>query len=134
MATKATLNSLAFKKKEEKVSADAKIIARAGIGIVELIESGNLDHPDMRSLLEKYTTPMLKEGADIIVLGCTHYSYLFPILEKIIPSTTKIIDTRKSVTQKVKDILYQQKNVSDRENKGKTTFFATGVIYLLNIF
>src|SRR5690554_3207668 len=61
-------------------------INQAGHGIVQLIETGQLYSDEMLQLLKQYISPMLQQNIDYLVLGCTHYPYLYPILSKIVPS------------------------------------------------
>ena len=84
LATKGTLNSELFYKNVEKFQ-DITIIEQIGYNLVTLIENGEMNSPEMTDLLQKYLTPMIEQNIDYLVLGCTHYPYLIPQIEKIIP-------------------------------------------------
>ena len=66
---------------------------------------GNLDGPEMNSLLEKYTNPMIAANIDYLVLGCSHYPYLIPQLKAILPTNVKIIDSGEAVARQTKTVL-----------------------------
>lgn len=104
LATKGTLNSELFYKNVEKFQ-DITIIEQIGYNLVTLIENGEMNSPEMRDLLKKYLTPMIEQNIDYLVLGCTHYPYLIPQIQKIIPKNIKIIDSGEAVARQTKSIL-----------------------------
>lgn len=104
LATKGTLNSELFHKNVEKFQ-DIKIIEQIGYNLVTLIENGEMNSPEMNDLLQEYLTPMIEQNIDYLVLGCTHYPYLIPQIEKIIPKNIKIIDSGEAVARQTKSIL-----------------------------
>ena len=74
LATQGTLNSELFNKTVEMYQ-DTKIIEQIGHGLVQLIESGNIDSAEMKQLLTEYLTPMIEANIDYLVLGCMIYKY-----------------------------------------------------------
>ncbi|PCH76540.1 MAG: glutamate racemase [Flavobacteriaceae bacterium] len=108
LATKGTLSSALFSKTSEKHLEKVTILERNGEGIVPLMESGQLDSPKMRKLLNKYLQPMLDKNIDYLVLGCSHYPYLIPQLKKIVGPKVTIIDSGEAVAKQTKNILEQQ--------------------------
>lgn len=81
LATKGTLNSELFNKTAEMFQ-NTTIIEQVGYGLVQLIEEGNLNSPEMTSLLESYLQPMIEANIDYLVLGCSHYPYLIPQIKR----------------------------------------------------
>lgn len=77
LATKGTLSSELFNKAVE-IYQDTKIVEQVGYGLVELIENGEINSPEMTKLLHSYLQPMIDENIDYLVLGCSHYPYLIP--------------------------------------------------------
>mgnify|MGYP000633901604 FL=1 len=116
LATKGTLSSELFNNTSELYSENIKIIEQVGVGLVELIESGNIDSAEMINLLKKYLNPMVKENIDHLVLGCSHYPFLIPIIKKIIPENISIIDSGKAVAKQVEIILSKQNSLSTNHN------------------
>jgi glutamate racemase len=107
LATKGTLASDLFHKTTNLYSTNIRVIEQIGTGIVELIEEGKLYSEDMRQLLKTYLRPMISAQIDHLVLGCTHYPYLIPILKELLPEHVKIIDSGEAVARQTKHILNQ---------------------------
>ena len=105
LATKGTLSSSLFSKTSNLFASNVKVIEQVGNGIVELIENGQLYSEEMKSLLKMYLKPMIEANIDYLVLGCTHYPYLIPILIELLPSNVKIIDSGEAVARQTKTIL-----------------------------
>lgn len=115
LATKGTLSSELFFNTSQLYSNGIEVIEQEGEGIVQLIESGNINSEEMKALLKIYLKPMLNANIDYLVLGCTHYPYLIPQLLKMLPKHIKIIDSGEAVARQTKAILKQLKllNIAD---------------------
>jgi glutamate racemase len=124
LATKGTLSSELFNKAVE-IYQDTEIIEQIGYGLVELIESGQLNSPEMDQLLHSYLEPMIKENIDYLVLGCSHYPYLIPQLKKILPPNIKIIDSGEAVAKQTYNVLSAKSNLHD-EGKSNPVFYSNG--------
>ena len=122
LATKGTINSELFHKNVAN-HPDVKIIEQIGYGLVPLIEEGKLNSDEINSLLESYLLPMLDKNIDYLVLGCTHYPYLIPLIKKIIPNTVTIIDSGEAVARQTKKLLEQHQLINTYNKKGKTLFY-----------
>ncbi len=116
LATKGTLSSELFSATADEYSNGISIIEVIGEGLVSLIEEDKLNSPELTILLKKYSRPMLEAAIDYLVLGCSHYPFLIPQLQKILPNHIKIIDSGKAVARQTKSIL-QQNNLLNREQK-----------------
>lgn len=117
LATKGTLSSELFNKAVE-VYQDTKIVEQVGHGLVELIENGDINSPEMTKLLQSYLQPMISENIDYLVLGCSHYPYLIPQIKKIIPNHIKIIDSGEAVARQTQKILKEKvgEHISGKSN------------------
>lgn len=104
LATKGTLESDFFLNSINAYQ-QTQIFTQIGYGLVDLIESGNTNSKTTFDLLNEYLSPLVAEGIDYLVLGCTHYPYLIPIIKKIIPKSIKIIDSGEAVAKQTKLIL-----------------------------
>ncbi|MHC9088574.1 glutamate racemase [Tenacibaculum sp. IMCC1] len=123
LATKGTLNSALFEKTTSSLNDQINIIEQIGEGLVELIENGNIYSNKMTLLLKKYLTPMLNKKCDYIVLGCTHYPYLLPQIQKITGKNVKIIDSGEAVARQVKNVLLQQNLLNNSNEVTENTFY-----------
>ena len=105
LATKGTLSSALFHNTTNLYRNDVQVIEQDGDGIVPLIEAGQTLSKDMESLLKQYLKPMIAANIDYLVLGCTHYPYLLPLLLQLLPKHVKIIDSGEAVARQTKAIL-----------------------------
>lgn len=121
LATQGTLNSELFNKTAEMYQ-DIKIIEQVGHGLVQLIENGEIDSPEMTKLLHSYLTPMIEANIDYLVLGCSHYPYLIPQIKKILPEDIHIIDSGEAVAKQTQKILKEKVGFSSAE-KNEPIFY-----------
>ncbi len=105
LATKGTLSSALFSKTSDMFASNKNVIEQIGEGIVQLIEDGKLQSEEMKALLKAYLKPMIDANIDYLVLGCTHYPYLIPLLVELLPNHVKIIDSGEAVARQTKAIL-----------------------------
>lgn len=121
LATKGTLSSELFNKAVE-IYQNTRIIEQVGHGLVELIESGKIDSPEMDKLLREYLDPMIKANIDYLVLGCSHYPYLIPKIRNMLPNGIQIIDSGEAVARQTQHILREKTGLAS-EKKGRATFY-----------
>ena len=121
LATKGTLNSELFNKTAEKFQ-ETKIVEQIGYGLVELIENGEINSPQMTILLRSYLQPMIDVGIDYLVLGCSHYPYLIPQIKKILPKSIQIIDSGEAVARQTQHILRENVGFAD-ETASEPVFY-----------
>ena len=131
LATKGTLNSELFHNNVAQ-HPEVKIIEQIGHGLVQLIENGDIDTPEMTELLESYLLPMVEKNIDYLVLGCSHYPYLIPQIKKIIPSKIKIIDSGEAVAKQTKKILEEQNLLNNSENLSSQVFYTNSQTEVLD--
>jgi len=131
LATKGTLSSELFQKSSLLYGNDVNITEQVGEGIVDLIESGKLNSPEMTTLLQAYMQPMLEANIDYLVLGCTHYPYLIPQLLKLLPKEVKIIDSGEAVAKQTKLVLDQHNLLTKTKLKPSQLFYTNGSVRLL---
>lgn len=132
LATKGTLSSELFHKTTNLYSNGIKVIEQVGEGIVTLIEEGKTNSEEMKSLLQTYLKPMLEADIDYLVLGCTHYPYLIPLLLDMLPKHVKIIDSGQAVARQTKAVLEQRQLLNTTSTQADNQFFSNGTIDVLN--
>jgi glutamate racemase len=74
-------------------------------GLVEQVEAGDLSGPDTVELLRRYTNPLLARGADAIVLGCTHYNFLQPAIQRLVGPSVMLFDSAAAVARQTARVL-----------------------------
>lgn len=115
LATQGTLISDLFNKTAQKFQS-TKIIEQVGHGLVQLIESGQINSPEMTKLLESYLKPMIEANIDYLVLGCSHYPYLIPQIRKILPDHIRIIDSGEAVARQTQNLLKNKVGFTSEKN------------------
>ncbi len=105
LATKGTLESTLFNETYSRFGKDVETVIQVGKGLVQLIEAGKINSAEMRDLLSKYILPMVEKDVDHIVLGCTHYPFLRPLIATLVPSGVNIIDSGEAVAKRVTQVL-----------------------------
>ena len=126
LATKGTLSSGLFHETSMAYGQGIQILEKEGKHLVEMIESGMLQSEEMKQILQSYTQPMIEQGVDHLVLGCTHYPFLMPILTRILPQHIKIVDCNGAVAKQVERVLIKRELSCESQNLGNTTYFCTG--------
>ena len=126
LATKGTLCSGLFHETSMAFGQGIQILEKEGKHLVEMIESGMLQSEEMKQILQSYTQPMIEQGVDHLVLGCTHYPFLIPILTRILPQHIKIVDCNGAVAKQVERVLKKRELCCESQNLGNITYFCTG--------
>ncbi|QVM92214.1 glutamate racemase [Pseudomonas entomophila] len=105
LATTGTLQSAKFAALLDRFASDVRVITQPCPGLVECIEAGDLTSPALRQLLAGYVQPLLAQGCDTLILGCTHYPFLRPMLADMVPADVAIIDTGAAVARQLQRLL-----------------------------
>jgi glutamate racemase len=128
MATSRTLVSDNFVKLFARYGENAKILGQACPGLVEQVEAGDLTSDKTRLLLEGYVLPLLARGADTIVLGCTHYPFLAPLIQEIAGPGVAVIDSAAAVARQLRRRLEVVDLLADAERLGTECFWTSGAL------
>lgn len=123
LATSGTFKGNLYMSTLAKFSEDVKVIQRVGEGLVETVEAGILDGPEVEKLIHNCIDPMLEEGADHIVLGCTHYPFLQPVIERIAGPSVTVINPAPAVARQAKRVLESIKKMEPSKRKGSIEYF-----------
>jgi glutamate racemase len=132
LATERTLASDKFQALHEQqaASGDVRFLQQACVGLADQIEKGELASIQTVSLVRRYVEPLITQGADTLVLGCTHYPFVLEQIETVIKSLHKevsIIDTGAAVARHLQRLLEQSHLYHPLANKqAPLTAFTTG--------
>lgn len=108
LATERSLDGELFRRTAAKYGADIEVLTAAGRGFVELVEAGREESDEAVETVGRAIRPMLERGADQIVLGCTHYPFLLPALERAAAGfEVTFVDPSEAVARRVKQLLDQ---------------------------
>ena len=101
LATPATLASTRYRSLIERYAAGVRIVAQPCAGLAEHIERGDLDGRHTEALLRGFVMPLLREGADVIVLGCTHYPLVAHIVQRLAGPGVAVVENGGAVAREV---------------------------------
>ncbi|MCW5516129.1 glutamate racemase [Muriicola sp. Z0-33] len=134
LATKGTLTSELFSKTAKDHAANIKVVEQEGKGLVSLIESGAINDKATEDILKSYLKPMIAADIDHLVLGCTHYPYLIPILRKLLPEQVRIIDCGEAVARQTKKVLQENNLLNTSAAAVKHQFYSNNNPEILSYF
>ena len=125
LATSRTLASNNFQILYARFEGQAKIVTQACPGLVELVERGDLGSDAIRALIAQYVLPLVEQNVDYIVLGCTHYPFLAPIIQDIAGPSIKVIDSGAAIARELKARLENAGILSGRSEQGLEHFWSS---------
>jgi len=105
LATEASIAGEKFHQLVNTHASGIRVITRPCPRFVELVEAGQLTGPEVEDAVDEAIAPLLEAGADVFVLGCTHYPFLRRVIESRLPKGTSVVDTGPAVARRVKSIL-----------------------------
>ena len=111
LATEGTLASARFRALEARLCASTgvRFVAQACSGLADQVEKGELRSPATAALVQRYVEPLIRQGADTLVLGCTHYPFLLPLIEASAQGAggrkVNVIDTGEAVARQLQRVL-----------------------------
>jgi len=126
LATPATFQGELYASVVERFAQGVTVLQQVCPGLVQQIEAGALDTPATEALLRGWVEPMLAQGIDALVLGCTHYPFVIPLLEKICGPGVRVIDPAPAVARQVARVwagLY----VGEPAAPGTITYYTSGL-------
>ncbi len=123
LATSGTLKSAQFAALLESYGRNVEVVTQACVGLVECIERGELNTASTKDLIRQYCTPLLAEGADTIVLGCTHYPFVRDVIADIVGKEIILIDTGAAVAKQLKRQMAENDLQSKNQQIAKVRFW-----------
>jgi len=126
LATPATFQGALYASVVERFANGVELFQNTCNGLVQQIEQGNLDGEETRRILEEALLPMLENNIDTVVLGCTHYPFVIPLIEEIVGEKVRVIDPAPSVAKQVKRLLEAGGLRGESESKGMVKLFTSG--------
>lgn len=125
LATQATFQGALYASVIERFANGVKVFENICPGLVGQIEKGDLNSEETRSILEKAIQPMQKEGIDTIVLGCTHYPFVIPLIKQIAGPDVNVIDPSPAVARQVQRLLEDQDQLNLQNTKGSISIYSS---------
>lgn len=123
IGTKATINSGSYEKEIRGIDAKAKVYSTACPLFVPLVEEGWLNTPVTRAITAEYLMPFKSKGADTIVLGCTHYPLLKPVIREVLGSGVILVDSARQVAHRARDVLSRHDLLAGKRKRKPGVWF-----------
>jgi len=122
IATPGTFHTDRFASLVERYAGNVRVLSQTCPGLVEAVESGQLDGPKTEALLRDCLTSLIEAGIDQLVLGCTHYPFLRPAIERIVGEDVAVIDPAPAVARQTGRVIRH----SPQERTGQHTLYTSG--------
>jgi len=125
IGTPATINSNAYARAIHDLNPECRVYSQACPLFVPLVEEGWLDHPVTRMTAQEYLKPVFVEQIDTLVLGCTHYPLLKPMLLDVVGSRMKLVDSALSIADQTAALLQAQGLANTERTAPDYRFYVT---------
>ncbi|MGS0744878.1 glutamate racemase [Syntrophomonas erecta subsp. sporosyntropha] len=104
-ATQATINSRAYTRELQFINHKFEVFETACPSLVPMVEVGQLSGIEVRNAVAAYIGPLLDKGIDTLVLGCTHYPFLTPVIKDFVGSAVTVVDPSLETVEELKSLL-----------------------------
>ena len=128
IATVSTMQSAVFASVVERFGQSVEVMQQACPGLVRQIEAGAFDTPETERMLRGWLEPMVARGIDVLVLGCTHYPMVRPLIEHIVGPDVRVIDPAPAIARRVVHVLHEQHQLASVAQEGTFTCWTTGKV------
>lgn len=126
LATPGTFEGKPFCSVVERFAQGARVLTRSCPGLVEAVEEGETAGPRLRELVEEALGPLLREGIDALVLGCTHYPHALATIRDVCGPGVEVIDPSPAVARQVRRVLEERGALRAGVGPGRACFFTSG--------
>ncbi len=119
IGTRATIKSGAYERALKALNSDVRVTARACPLLVPLIEEGWLESPVTDQVIRQYLAPLLQDGIDTLVLGCTHYPLLRGAIARVVGEQITLVDSAQNCALAVRDLLFRENLFAQATDAGQ---------------
>lgn len=126
LATPATFQGALYASVVERFANGVELFQNTCNGLVQQIEHGHLQGEETHRILSAALSPMLEQNIDTVVLGCTHYPFVIPLIEQIVGEKVRVIDPAPSVAKQVRRVLEANGTKNESGALGTVTFYTSG--------
>jgi len=126
LATPATFQGALYTSVVERFANGVELFQSTCPGLVQQIEMGNLEGEETRQILENALLPMIEERIDTVVLGCTHYPFVIPMIQQIVGAGVRVIDPAPAVAKQIERLLEARGTRNKSGSKGEIKFYTSG--------
>jgi len=127
LATTATFQGELFASVVDRFAEGVTVIPQTVPGLVEQIEAGEIDTPETREILRLAVQPILESGADTLVLGCTHYPFIIPVLQELAGEEVTVINPSPAVARQTLRLLTDNNLLTEENRAGKVIVYTSAL-------
>ncbi len=125
LATQATFQGELFESVVERFARDVVVVRQPCPGLAEFIENHPPDHPVLDVMVEKFVTPLVADGVDMLVLGCTHYALVKDVIERIAGPEVTVVDPSPAIARRTRAVL-EEAGLLRTEGAGEVVVTVSG--------
>jgi glutamate racemase len=129
IGTPATVKSKAYNRAIHRLDHEIRIYSQTCPLFVPLVEEGWLEHRATRLVAEEYLRPLLVQNIDTLVLGCTHYPLLKPLLQEIVGDQIRLVDSAEAMADRTAAVLEREKLGNRQSDAAEYHYYVTDVPY-----
>lgn len=133
LATPVTFQGELYASVVERFAKGVTILQDTCPGLVNQIEAGAIDTPETRQILQRALQPMIDRGVDTVVMGCTHYPFIIPIVQEIVGPKVQVIDPAPAVARQAGRLLESRGLRVTCDQVAPVRFYTTGDPYRLRV-
>ncbi len=126
LATEGMVQSNRMRDLVQRFAKKVEVVIQPCPGLVEQVERHALHTPETSRLLQGYLAPILERNADTLVLGCTHYPFLQPLIEQLLGPAVTVINTGDAVARHLMHRLDEDGLLDHTATPGSVRFFSSG--------
>jgi len=126
LATPSTFQGELYASVVERFANGVEIYQETCPGLVSQIEKGWLETPKTRQILEAALLPLMARGVDTLVMGCTHFPFVIPLIEQITEGNARVIDPAPAVARQTQRVLEEHGLLNPQPAAGTTRYYTTG--------
>ena len=126
LATRQTVQSASVARLVDLYGADKRILLQGCPGLVEQVERADLHGAETEALLRQFITPLMEQGADTLVLGCTHYPFLRDTIQRVAGDGITLLDPAEAVARELARRLADSGSLTAQTGQGSVQFFTSG--------
>jgi glutamate racemase len=126
LATPATFQGELYASVVERFAQGVTVLQEVCPGLVQQIEAGEVDSPATAAMLRRWLQPMLARGIDALVLGCTHYPFVIPTIERICGPGVRVIDPAPAVARQVARVCERLSSDTETDGRGRVAYYTSG--------
>jgi len=126
LATEATVASGAYPRAIQSLDSGAEVLQQACPGLVQFIEAGDVASQELADAVRGFTEPLKAQRPDVVIMGCTHYPLIAPMLQRFLGRDVTLINPAAEIAREVEEMLARQRIERPGDSLGSYRFYATG--------